>query len=412
MYDVEKIRADFPILHQTVHGKPLVYLDSAATTQKPRAVIEAMTRYYERDNANVHRGIHALAERATEAYEAARARVAAFIGADAAEEVVLTRGATEAVNLLAYAWVRREFKEGDEIVLTPMEHHANLVPWQMAAQDTGARLRFIPVREDFTLDLAKLDEVLGPRTRLVAVTGMSNVLGTVNPVRQIADAAHAVGARILVDAAQAVPHLGVDVAELDCDYLVFSGHKMLGPTGIGALWGRRELLDAMAPFHGGGEMILEVELTRSTYKAAPHRFEAGTPPIAEAVGLRAAVDYLDGLGMAEVRAHEAEITAYALQMLNGLGGVTVFGPPTGRGGVVSFAVEGIHPHDLATILDREGVAVRAGHHCAQPLMRWLGVPATARASFYLYNTRAEVDALARALEKAKGIFGEAGSTVR
>jgi cysteine desulfurase/selenocysteine lyase len=410
-FDVNKIRKDFPILHQTVHGKPLVYLDNAATTQKPRQVIKAVSHYYENDNANVHRGIHALAERATGAFEAARAKVAHMVGTACTNQLVWTRGTTEGINLVAYAWARPNLKPGDEILLTVMEHHSNLVPWQMAAQDTGAKLRFIPIREDYTLDLSKLDELLSNRTKLVALTHMSNVLGTINPVKEIAAAAHRVGARVLVDAAQSVPHMAVDACELDADFLVFSGHKMMGPTGIGVLFGKLDVLEAMRPFHGGGEMIIEVGLERSTYKPAPYKLEAGTPPIAQAIGLGAAVEYLTGLGLDNVRAHEQEITAYAIDVLDRLGDVTVFGPRENRGSAVSFAVEGVHPHDLATIVDTEGVAIRAGHHCAQPLMKWLDVPATARASFYVYNTKEEVDALAAAIEKAKRIFGKAGQPV-
>lgn len=408
MLDVQHIRQDFPILQTQVRGKPLVYLDSAASSQRPRQVVDAMRVYYERDHANVHRGVHTLAERATAAYEGARETVAGFVGASA-ERLVWTRGTTEAINLVAHGWARKNLREGDRVLLTHMEHHANLVPWQMAAKDTGAVLDFIPLTEDYRLDLSGLDDLITDRTRLVALSHMSNVLGTVNPVRQIADAAHSVGALVLADAAQSVPHMPVDVDTLGVDFLVFSGHKMLGPTGIGALVTRPELLDSMDPFLGGGEMILEVTFESSTYKTGPHKFEAGTPAIAETVGLAAAVDYLRKLGMEAVHEHEEALTRYALDALGGLEGMTVYGPAgKDRGGAVSFAVEGIHPHDLATILDTEGVAVRAGHHCAQPLMRLLGVPATTRASFYVYNTESEVDALVRALEKARGIFGKAG----
>ena len=407
MFDVETIRSDFPILKQRVRGKPLVYLDSAASSQKPVQVLDAERRYYEEKHSNVHRGVHTLAERATEAFEEARVKVARFVGAEP-DETIWTRGTTEGINLVAYSWGRRHLKPEDEILLTVMEHHSNLVPWQLAAEETGARLRFVPMREDYTLDLDALERLLTRRTRLVALTHVSNVLGTVNPIREIADRAHSVGARVLVDAAQSVPHRRVDVRSLDCDFLVFSGHKMLGPTGIGVLYGKPEVLEAMPPFHGGGEMILEVQLESSSYKAPPHRFEAGTPPIAGAVGLGAAVDYLTALGADAVREHEESLTRYALEALEGMGGIRVFGPRENRAGVISFAVLGVHAHDLATVLDTEGVAVRAGHHCAQPLMRLLGVPATARASFYVYNTRAEADALARAVEKAKGIFGKSG----
>lgn len=400
------IRNDFPVLDQQVHGKPLVYLDSAATAQKPASVIAAVSRFYERDNSNVHRGVHTLAGRATEAYEGARDKVAAFVNAPR-EQIIWTRGTTEAANLVAYSWARRHLKPGDEVLVTVMEHHSNLVPWQLAAQDTGATIRAIPLRPDFTLDLEAYEGMLGSRTKLVAFSHVSNVLGTINPVAGITEAAHRVGAVVFVDAAQAVPQMAVDLQQLKVDFYAFSGHKMLGPAGVGVLYGTAERLEGMPPFHGGGEMIHEVSIERSTYKPIPHKFEAGTPSIADVVGLGAAVDYLTGLGMDRVRQHEAELTEYALSVLDGLGGITVYGPRTERGGAVSFAVEGIHPHDLATVLDTEGVAVRAGHHCAQPLMEWLGVPATARASFYVYNTREDVDALARGLEKAKSIFGAA-----
>ena len=405
--DPVRLKKDFPILDQQVRGRPLVYLDSAATSQKPLSVIQAIERFYTHDNANVHRAVHALAERATAAFEGARERLAHFIGAPEASSVIWTRGTTEAINLVAYAWARRVLKPGDEILLTEMEHHSNLVPWQMAAQDTGARLRFVPLRDDFTLDRARYHELLGERTKLVAMTWVSNVLGTINPVKEMIREAHTAGARVLLDAAQAVPHLPVNVRELDCDFLAFSGHKMLGPTGIGVLYGRAEILEGMAPFHGGGEMILEVSQERSTYKASPHRFEAGTPPIAQAVGLAAAVDYLERLGMNEVFNHEYELATYARKVLEGLGGVRVQAPSEIRGGATSFMVEGMHPHDLATILDREGIAIRAGHHCAQPLMRRLGVPATARASFHVYNSKEDVDALAAGIETARRILGVA-----
>ena len=408
MFDVEKLRGEFPALHQSVHGKPLVYLDNAATTQKPLAVLDAMRRFYEKDNANVHRGIHTLAERATAAYEEARLKVARFLGTPCNAQVIWTRGTTESINLVAYAWARPRLKEGDEILLTEMEHHSNLVPWQMVAEDTGARLKFIPIREDFTLDLDRLDELITPRTRLVGVTHMSNVLGTINPVKEIAAAAHAVGARVLVDGAQSVPHMPVDACSLDCDFLAFSGHKMLGPTGIGVLYAKLDALEEMRPFHGGGEMIDQVSLTHSTYKPVPYKLEAGTPPIAEAIGLGAAVDYLADLGMENVQAHEQAVTARALEVLQEIEGVRIHGPLTNRGGTISFSLEGVHPHDLATIVDSEGVAVRAGHHCAQPLMRWLGVPATTRASFYLYNTLEEAKALGRTVRKAREIFSGVG----
>jgi cysteine desulfurase/selenocysteine lyase len=390
-------------------GKPLVYLDSAATSQKPRVVLEALRRYYEEYNANVHRGLYRIAEQATLAYEEARAKVARFLGARP-EEVVFTRGTTESVNLVAYAYGDAFVQEGDEILLTEMEHHSNLVPWQRLAERRGARLRFLRVRSDGTLDLDPLDRLLSERTRLVAITHQSNVLGTINPVRYVADRAHAVGAVVLVDGAQSVPHMPVRVADLGCDFLAFSGHKMCGPTGIGVLWGRAEVLDRMPPFHGGGEMIERVELERSTYKAPPHRFEAGTPNIADAIALGVAVDYLEGVGMEAVREHEKSLVRYLLAQLREVDGVRVYGPqdPEVRGGAVAFTVEGVHPHDVAQVLDGEGVCVRAGHHCAQPLHRALGVAATTRASVYLYNTPEDVDALVRGLERVRRFFGRDG----
>jgi len=390
-------------------GKPLVYLDSAATSQKPRVVLEALRRYYEEYNANVHRGLYRIAEQATLAYEEARAKVARFLGARP-EEVVFTRGTTESVNLVAYAYGDAFVQEGDEILLTEMEHHSNLVPWQRLAERRGARLRFLRVRSDGTLDLDPLDRLLSERTRLVAITHQSNVLGTINPVRYVADRAHAVGAVVLVDGAQSVPHMPVRVADLGCDFLAFSGHKMCGPTGIGVLWGRAEVLDRMPPFHGGGEMIERVELERSTYKASPHRFEAGTPNIADAIALGVAVDYLEGVGMEAVREHEKSLVRYLLAQLREVDGVRVYGPqdPEVRGGAVAFTVEGVHPHDVAQVLDGEGVCVRAGHHCAQPLHRALGVAATTRASVYLYNTPEDVDALVRGLERVRRFFGRDG----
>lgn len=402
-----EVRRDFPLLQRSVDGKPLVYLDSAATSQKPRVVLEALQRYYEEYNANVHRGLYRIAERATLAYEEARAKVAAFVGAPP-EELIFTRGTTEAINLVAYSYGDAFVRPGDEILVTEMEHHSNLVPWQLLAQRRGARLRFVRVRpEDGTLDLDSLDRCLTERTRVVAVTHQSNVVGTINPVRDIAERAHAVGAVVLVDGAQSVPHMPVRVQDLGCDFLAFSGHKMCGPTGIGALWGRRELLEAMPPFHGGGEMIERVELETSTYKDPPHRFEAGTPNIADAIALGVAVDYLQAVGMDAVRAHEKALVRYALAQLAEVKGLRLYGPrdPELRGGAVAFSLEGVHPHDVAQVLDGEGVCVRAGHHCAQPLHRALGVPATARASVYLYNTPEDIDALVRGLERVRAFFG-------
>ncbi|MEW6045287.1 MAG: cysteine desulfurase [Bacillota bacterium] len=407
MRSIRRCLDDFPTLHQTVAGgRRLVYLDSAATAQKPYPVIEVVRRFYERDNANVHRGVHTLAERATEAYERARQAVARFIGAPDPACVIFVRGATEALNLVARSWAEPRLRPGDEIVLTLMEHHSNLVPWQMVAQATGAKLCYVDLLPDGTLDLESYDRLLGSgRVRIVTFTHQSNVLGTINPVREMVDRAHQVGAVVVLDGAQSVPHMPLDVKALGCDFLAFSGHKMMGPTGVGVLWGRRELLEEMPPLFGGGEMIREVYLDHATWNDVPYKFEAGTPPIAEAVGLGEAVTYLESLGMENVRAHEDEIAQYAVQRLRAFDDIRIYGPlAQPRGGVVSFNVEGVHPHDVATILDREGVAVRAGHHCALPLMRWLDVPATVRASFYVYNTAEDVDALVAALHSVRAIF--------
>jgi cysteine desulfurase/selenocysteine lyase len=403
--DVDRIRRDFPILRRTSHGKPLVYLDSAATSQKPQVVIDAVREFYEQHNANIHRGVYELAEEATAMYEDARAKLASFIGAPDPSTVVFNRGTTESINLVAHGWGRKVLGEGDEVLLSEIEHHSNIVPWQFAAQATGARLRYIPLADDGTLDLSSLDRLLTDRTKIVAVSGNSNVLGTIPPIRVLADAAHAVGAVILVDGAQLVPHVPVDVTELGVDFLTISGHKMLGPTASGGLYGRRELLEEMDPFFGGGEMIMEVFADHSTFKDTPWKFEAGTMNIAQEVGLAAAIGYLEGVGMDAVREHEKELTAYAIKRLADAG-ATVFGSTDveTRGGAVSFWYEDIHPHDLAQVLDQEGVCIRAGHHCAQPLMRLLEVPATARASFYLYNRPEEVDALVEALDRARKMF--------
>ena len=404
--DVRAIRADFPILERQVHGKPLVFLDSAASSQRPRQVIDAMDEYYRHSHANVHRGVYTLSEEATDLYEAARKKVVRFIGAKSSREVIWTRNATESINLVAYSWGRANIREGDEIISTEMEHHANIVPWQMLAKEKGATLRYIPITDQGLLKLDEFDRMLTPRTKLVAVAHMSNVLGTINPIPEIARRAHAVGALCLVDGAQSVPHMPVNVQELGCDFLAFSGHKMCGPTGIGVLWGRRDLLESMPPFLTGGEMIRRVTLESTEWNDLPHKFEAGTPAIAEAIGLGVAVDYLNGLGMAAIRAHEKEIVAYAMERLAEVPGLQVLGPtdPDQHGGLTTFTLEGIHPHDLATILDAEGVAVRAGHHCAMPLHLRLGLPATTRASFYIYTLPEEVDALVEALYRAKQIM--------
>ncbi len=405
---IAQCRADFPILQREVHpGVPLVYLDSTATAQKPEHVIAAMDRYYRRSNANVHRGIHALAEEATALYEAARDRVQHFINARTRKEVIFTRNASEAINLVAQTWGRRTIRSGDLIVLTEMEHHSNLVPWQMLAAETGARLEFIPVTDAGELDLAEFERLLARAPKLVALTHMSNVLGTINPVRAIAAQAHAAGALVLVDGAQSVPHFAVDVQALDVDFLAFSSHKMCGPTGIGVLWGRQSLLEAMPPFLGGGDMIKRVYLREFKTADLPYKFEAGTPAIAEAVGLGAAVEYLESIGLDAIAQHEHALTAYALERLEEVPGVTVYGPPAEKkGGVAAFTLDGVHPHDIAQVLDRHGVAVRAGHHCAMPLHDRFNLPASARASFYLYSTPADVDRLVDGLYQVKKLFGE------
>jgi cysteine desulfurase / selenocysteine lyase len=404
--DVDRIRKDFPILERKAHGKPIVYLDSANTSQKPRPVIEALTEYYERHNANLYRAVYELAEEATRMFEGARAKLAEFIGAPHPATVVFNRGTTESLNLVAYSYGRKFLRQGDEILLTQVEHHSNIVPWQFVAEATGATLRYIALGDDGLLELSDLGTLVTERTKVVAVTGQSNVLGTMPPLRRIADAAHAVGAVVVVDGAQLVPHNPVNVAELDIDFLTISGHKMLGPTASGGLYGKLELLERMDPFLGGGEMIMEVHPDHSTFKDPPWKFEAGTMNIAQEIGLAAAVDYLLDLGMDAVRSHEKELTTYAIEQLTEAG-ARVFGPLDAeqRGGAVSFWYRDIHPHDLAQVLDQEGVCVRPGHHCAQILMRRLGVPATTRASFYVYNTPEEVDVLVAALEKARKVFG-------
>ena len=407
--NVAALRTDFPILDRRINGQPLVYLDNAATTQKPQAVIDALVRYYTTTNANIHRGLHTLAEEATAAYEAVRVQTAKFINAPSQREVIFTRNTTEALNLLAHTLTAR-LQEGDEIVLSEMEHHSNLVPWQLAARRHGLRLRFLDVDHHGQISLDQAHDLIGPRTRIVSIVHMSNVLGTINPVAQIAAMAGEAGALTIVDGAQSVPHLPVDVQSLGADFLAFSAHKMLGPTGVGVLWGRLDLLQEMDPFLGGGEMISLVTREESTWAALPHKFEAGTPNIADVVAFGPALDYLSDLGMDAVRAHELETVAYALDRLQSIEGLTLYGPadPTQRGGVAAFNYLDIHPHDLSTILDGRGVAIRAGHHCAQPLMRRLGVPATARASFYLYNRVDEVDALVDSLREAAAVFGYDG----
>jgi len=407
MLDLLRVRNDFPILERTVtSGKQLVYLDSTATSQKPLSVIQAMDEFYRHSNANIHRGVHTLAEESTASYENARERIAKFIGAKKAREVIFTRNTTESINLVAHSWGRKFLNAGDLVILTEMEHHSNLVPWHMLAAELGLRLEFIPVTPNGLLDLTTYQDLLTQSPRLVAFTQMSNVLGTINPAKEIISLAHQAGALALVDGAQSVPHLPVDVQDLDCDFLAFSAHKMLGPTGIGVLYGKEALLEAMPPFLGGGDMIKKVSLRSFTPNDLPHKFEAGTSAIAEAIGFGAAVDYLTGLGMENVARHEHTVISYALEALNEVDGLKVFGPDADhKGGVAAFTLVGVHPHDIAQILDSEGIAVRAGHHCAMPLHEKFNLPATTRASFYIYNTMEEVDLLVAGLGKVQKIFG-------
>jgi cysteine desulfurase / selenocysteine lyase len=407
VFDVQRIREDFPILAREVRpGVPLVYLDSTASSQKPLQVIEAMSRFYMTSNANIHRGVHTLAEEATEAYEGARSKIAHFIGAPSARQIVFTRNATEALNLFAFSWGRANLGKDDVVILTELEHHANLVPWQMLAAERGIRLEFIPVLEDGLLDLEEYQRLLELKPRLVSFAHMSNVLGTITPAKKIIDLAHQAGAITMIDGAQSVPHFPVNVAELETDFLVFSSHKMCGPTGIGALYGRKDLLEAMPPFMGGGDMIKRVQLRSFTPNEIPYKFEAGTPAIAEAVGFGAAIDYLNSIGMDKIALHEHQIAEYAQERLEEVPGVWLFGPKASeKGGVMTFTMQGVHPHDVSQILDSEGIAVRAGHHCAMPLHEKFKIPATSRASFYLYNTMEEVDRLVEGLYKVKHIFG-------
>ena len=402
--DVELIRRDFPALHQTFDDKPLAYLDNAATTQKPTVAIEAVDRFYRRDNANIHRGVHRLSARATEAYEAARARVARFIGANAPEEIIFVRGATEAINLVAQTFGRTHLGAGGEVLISHLEHHANIVPWQMLCEQTGARLRVAPINDRGELVLDEFERLLGPRTKLVSIGQVSNALGTIVPLRQVIALAHARGVPVLADGAQAVPHMQVDVQDLDADFYTFSGHKTYGPTGIGVLYGKRELLERMPPYQGGGDMIASVTFEKTTYNAVPHKFEAGTPHIAGAVGLAAALDYLDAVGIDRIAAYENELLAYATEALSNLPGVRLIGTSPDKAAVLSFTIDGVHPHDAGTILDQQGVAVRAGHHCAQPVMQRFGVPATVRASLAFYNTKEEIDALVRGVRRVIEVF--------
>ena len=402
--DWKAIREDFPILHEKAHGQPLIYFDNAATSQKPKTVLDALRRYYEHNNANVHRGLHELSSRATEAYEGSRRRVADYLGAVSPDEIVFTRGTTESINLVAQAWGGKFLREGDVILLTEMEHHSNLVPWQLLAERTGVRLRFVPVHDDGTLALEQLSSLLTREVKLFAFTHVSNSLGTINPVAHLCERARAIGALTLVDAAQSVGHAPINVRELGCDFLAFSGHKMCGPTGIGALYARAEVLDAIPPWHGGGEMIVSVTLERSAFKKAPHRFEAGTPNIAGAIGLEAAIDYIEQIGRPAIFEHDTELAHYAMERLDELPGMRVLGPREERGALVGFVMKAAHPHDLTTFADRYGLALRGGHHCNQPLMRRFGLPGTTRASFYFYNTKEEIDRMIEILSDAVRFF--------
>jgi cysteine desulfurase/selenocysteine lyase len=405
--DFKALRKDFPILDQKVHGQPLIYFDNAATSQKPRAVIDALVQYYERDNANVHRGIHELSNRATNAFEAARTRTAKFLNARSADEIIFTRGTTEGVNLVATSWGNQNVKAGDVILLTEMEHHSNLVPWQLLAERTGAKLAFLPVTGDVgQLDMNRVDELLTARVKMFSLVHISNSLGTINPVVELCARARKLGVTTFVDAAQSAGHRPLDVQEIGCDFLALSGHKMCGPTGIGALYGRYEVLEKMPPYHGGGEMILNVEYQKSTWKHAPHKFEAGTPDIAGAIGLGAAMDYLDAIGRDKISAHDLELGAYAFAKLSGLKNIRLFGPHVGRAGLVSFLLNGVHAHDVTELANQRGVALRGGHHCTQPLMHKLGVESTSRASFYFYNTTGEIDRLVEVLREIQKFFGE------
>jgi cysteine desulfurase/selenocysteine lyase len=403
-FDVGRIREDFPILRQSVHGRPLVYLDNAATTQKPRAVLDALMAYYAEDNANVHRGVHQLSERATKAFEDARVTVQRFVGASSPREIIFTRNATEAINLVAQTFGRSRLGPGDEVVISAMEHHSNIVPWQMVCEDRGASLRVIPITDEGALQLDEYERLLGPRTRLVSVVHLSNSLGTINPVREMIATAHRRGVPVLIDGSQAVHHMAVDVQALDADFYAFTGHKLYGPTGIGVLYGKERLLDEMPPYQGGGDMIASVTFEKTTYNTLPYKFEAGTPNIAGAVGLAAAVDYVTAIGIECISAHERDLLTYGTTALSRVPGLTLIGTAADKAGVLSFVMDGVHPHDIGTIVDQEGVAIRTGHHCTQPLMQRLGVAATARASLAMYNTREEIDALVAALNKVRELF--------
>ncbi len=403
-FDVEKIREDFPVLKQTIHGKPLVYLDNAATAQKPRAVIDAIVKFYEVDCANIHRGVHELSQRSTKAYEQTRAKVKRFLNARATHEIVFVRGTTEGINLVTQSWGRHNVKSGDEIVVAGLEHHSNIVPWQMLCEETGAVLRVIPINDRGELIIDEYSKLLGPRTRMVAIGHVSNALGTINPVGKMIEMAHAAGALTLVDGAQAVPHMKVDVQALDVDFYAFSGHKLFGPTGIGVLYGKQGLLEAMPPYQGGGDMIRTVTFEKTTYNDLPYKFEAGTPDIAGGIGLGAAIDYVNHIGIENIEAYEHELLVYATEKISRIPGLRIIGTAREKAAVISFVIEGIHPHDIGTVLDRQGIAVRTGHHCAQPVMDRYQIPATTRASFAFYNTKAEIDALIAGLHKVQEVF--------
>jgi len=403
-FDVQKLRRDFPILRQRVHGRTLVYLDNAATSQKPQVVIDAICRYYERDNANIHRGVHSLSEHATEEYEGARRTVQSFLNAADASQIIFVRGATEAINLVAQTYGRTNVHAGDEVLITAMEHHSNIVPWQILCEENGARLRVAPISDSGELLLEDFEKLLGTRTKIVAVTHISNALGTINPAERIIEMAHRRNIPVLVDGAQAVPHVKVDVQALDCDFYVFSGHKVYGPTGIGVLYGKSALLDAMPPYQGGGDMISSVTFEKTVYNKLPYKFEAGTPHVAGAIGLGAAIEYVNGLGMDNIAGHEHELLAYATEAVSAIPGIRLIGTAREKAGVISFLLDSIHPHDIGTILDQEGIAIRTGHHCAQPVMQRFGIAATARASFAFYNTGEEVDALVEGIQKVREVF--------
>lgn len=404
-FDVARIREDFPALQQQIRGKPLVYLDTAATSQKPKRVIETIEKYYLTENSNVHRGVHLLSERATEAFEGARAKVARFLNARDAREIIFVRGATEGINLVAHSFARPLLTVGDEILITEMEHHSNIVPWQIVCKETGAVLRVVPINDDGELRLDEYERLLGPRTRLVSMVHVSNALGTINPVQQVIDMAHERGVPVLIDGAQAAPHLPVDVRALDCDFYVCSGHKLFGPTGIGIVFGKAHLLEAMPPYQGGGDMVLSVTFEKTIYNEAPLKFEAGTPHIAGAIGLGAAIDYVSSIGLDQIAAYEGELLAYATDAISAIPGLRIIGTAKEKASILSFVLDGVHAHDIGTILDQEGIAIRTGHHCAQPVLQRFGVPATARASVAFYNTRDEIDALVKAIYKVTELFG-------